>query len=107
MPKRLPHFITIQKSTPTKDNSGGRVDNWSTFTTAFAFLKPLQGREYFAAQQVQAETTHRVSLWYIPGVASDMRVLFNNRILDIKSVINVDERNIELHLMCVDKGETT
>ena len=103
--KRLPHSIKIQKPTITKGTSGGQIKNWEDYVTRLAFVKPLQGREYFAAKQVQAETSHKVTMWYQPGIASEMRVVFGTRVLEIESVINVDERNIELQLMCVDKGE--
>jgi SPP1 family predicted phage head-tail adaptor len=105
--KRLPHSISIQKPTITRGSAGGQVKSWSEFASVLAFVKPLHGREFFSAQQAQAETTHKIMLWYLPGVTSEMRVIFGNRVLEIASPpINIDERGIELQLMCVDKGET-
>ena len=103
--KRLPHGIKIQKPVSTKGNSGGQIKTWEDHVTCLAFVKPLQGREYFAAKQVQAETSHKIIMWYQPGITSKMRVIFGGRVLEIESVINVDERNVELQLMCVDRGE--
>ena len=105
--KRLPHGIKLQKlATPAaKGRLGGEVKVWEDYAAVLAFVQPLNGREYFAARQVQAETSHKVTMWYRPGVTSEMRVVFGARVLEIESVLNVDERNIELQLMCVDRGE--
>ena len=105
--KRLPHGITIQKKvvSAARGRLGGEVEAWENHVTALAFVQPLKGREYFAAKQVQAETSHKVTMWYQPGITSEMRVVFGVCILEIESVINVDERNIELVLMCVDRGK--
>lgn len=104
--KRLPHGIKLQKlATPaTKGRLGGEVKVWEDYATVLAFVQPLNGREYFADKQVQAETSHKVTMWYQPGITSEMRVIFGGKVLEIESVINIDERNIELQLMCVDKG---
>ena len=37
---------------------------------------------------------------YLSGIVPKMRVKVGSRIFDILSIINVDERNRELQLMC-------
>jgi SPP1 family predicted phage head-tail adaptor len=69
------------------------------FATAWASIEPLNGREFFAAQQVNAEVTARIRLRYLPGVTRQMQVKFGSRTFAIESVINVEERNRELQLM--------
>lgn len=100
---KLRHRIVIEQPTKTRDPYGAEVETWTPFATVWAAVEPLRGREFFAAQQVNAEVTHRVTLRYIPGVIRAMRVTFKGRILDMVSPpINVDERNQELQLMCVE-----
>lgn len=105
--KRLPHLITLQKlkNPPDRSPSGGVIEVWEDFATVFASVNPISGREYFSAQAAQASTTHHIDFWYIPGVTSEMRVIFGKRIFEIEAVINVKELNRELNLLCVDKGE--
>jgi SPP1 family predicted phage head-tail adaptor len=59
------------------------------------------GRTYLAAAQEQAEVSHRVGIRYLSGIKPKiMRIVYGSRILEIKAVQDVDERNRELILMC-------
>jgi SPP1 family predicted phage head-tail adaptor len=97
---KLRHRITIEESTETQDADGSVTENWSAFAAAQGSIEPISGREYFSAQTTRADLTHRVNLRYVAGIMPKMRVRFGSRIFDILSVINVDERNRELQLMC-------
>jgi SPP1 family predicted phage head-tail adaptor len=97
---RLRHRIAIERVTETRDTDGSVIETWSTYATVQASIDPLSGREYFAAQSVQADLTHRIVMRYLSGIVPKMRVKYGSRIFDILSVINVSERNGELQLMC-------
>ena len=105
-PGELQHRITIQDSIIHEDEIGGQVYDWVDFATVWAKVEALSGREYWAAAQVNAEKTVRVKIRFLPGVATDMRVVFRERTrertFDIKSVIDPDERQRELILMCTE-----
>lgn len=60
-------------------------------------LEPLQGREYYAASQVQATTTHNIKTWYRSDITPDstMWLTYGNRRFDIESVVNIEEANEE------------
>ena len=100
---KLRHSITIQVSTVTQDDYGASVESWDTFATVRASVEPLQGREYFAAQQVQAEVTTRFRIRYLAGVKPSMRVLFEGRTFDVQAVLDPNEMHRELHLMAVER----
>jgi SPP1 family predicted phage head-tail adaptor len=97
---RLRHRIAIERVTETRDTDGSVIETWSTYATVQASIDPISGREYFAAQSVQADVTHRIVIRYLSGIVPKMRVKYGSRIFDILSVINVSERNGELQLMC-------
>ncbi len=97
---KLRHSITIEQASETQAPDGSVIETWSTFANAQASIEPISGREYFAAQTTQADVTHRSYMRYIPGIVPKMRVKYGSRIFDILSVINVNERNRELQLMC-------
>jgi len=99
---RLRHQVTIIQAVSAPDGAGGLTKTWETLATVWAAVEPLRGREYFAAQQVTAEITHKVTLRYLTGVRPEMRVQFGDREFDIMAVINPQERNIYLELMCVE-----
>lgn len=97
---KLRKLITIQQQGISSDEFGAQVITWSTYYIAWADAQPLQGREYFAGQQFQSKVDTKFVLRYVAGVTPKMRILCNSLPYDIESVINIDERNRELHIMC-------
>lgn len=97
---QLRHRIAIEEFTTTRDSMGGTIEAWTTFAPAWAAVEPLNGREFFAAEQVNAEVSHRVTMRYTPGVKTKMRVNHGGRFLLIEAALNIGERNQELQLMC-------
>ena len=97
---KLRHRITIERVVGAQDADGAVIEKWSTYVTVQPSIEPISGREYFATQSTQADMTHRIVLGYLSGVIPKMRVKFGSQIFDILSVINVEERNRELQLMC-------
>lgn len=96
----LRHRITIQQKTVVRDTYGGETVTWTNTATVWAAVEPLSGREYFSAQQVQAEVNHRIRIRYRAGITTTMRVLWGTRVFDILAIINLQERGREIHLMC-------
>lgn len=100
---RYRHPVTIRRATRARDGHGQSVENFDTiFASWRCAIDPIRGREYFAARQVAAETTHQLAGHYIAGVAVKDRVYFGARVFRIESVINVEEKGRELQLMCVE-----
>jgi SPP1 family predicted phage head-tail adaptor len=100
---RLRHQITLQSPSRTRNAVGEPVTTWTDVATVWASVGPLSARDLFAAQQWQAEVTHRVRIRYAPDVADvqdSWRVLFGSRVLVIRTVRNIDERNVEIELLC-------
>ena len=97
---RYRHKIIIQQVSESIDSFGQAIKTWSTFSQPFASVEPLQGREFFSANQFASEVTVRIRLHYLTGVTTKMRVSFDDRIYNIQSVINPSERGREMQLMC-------
>jgi len=97
---RLRHRINLQVNTPTRDATGGRVDSWATYATVWAAIVPLQGMELIRAQELSADINIRVEIRYNAAVTPDDRVLYGTRQMDINSVINPEERDRNMFLMC-------
>lgn len=97
---RLRHRVTLQSFTTTYDEWNTPIQSWEDFATVWGAVEPLRGQERFLSQQRQASTDIRVVIRYLAGVTPEMRVKFGDRILAVKEIINPDERNKELHLMC-------
>lgn len=96
----LRHRITIEQPAETQNAHGEPVVTWSALATCWASVEPLSGRELLMAQQVNAEITHRARLRYVAGVMAKQRVQHQGRYFDINAVRNIDERKVELELLC-------
>lgn len=98
------HKIVIQKYVEIADKYGTPIGaDWQDVMTVWASIEPLRGREYVEAQNTKAELTTRIRMRYRPGITPGMRVVYQGRTFDIQSVINVNEQNYHLELMCIEK----
>ena len=99
---RRDKLITIQRRGSAQDDAGQEIETWTQTAQVWATIRPIRGREYFNASGERAEITHTISIWYGTTVAPRDRVVYSGRTFDIQSVINIDERNRDLELMCVE-----
>lgn len=99
----LRHKVTIQRVSQTLDSSRQTVDLWTKLAEVWAAVEPLSGRELLNAQQIQPDVTHRVRIRHRDDVTPKMRVQHESRSLNIESVINLNERDRELHLLCRER----
>lgn len=97
---RLNKRITIQTATEAQNTYGEPIKTWAEYVTAWASVEPLNGREYWSAKELNAEITIRFRMRYYDGVTPKMRVVYDSRNFDIESIINTNESNVELLLMC-------
>ena len=97
----LRKYVTIQEKTgETRDSYGSLTWTWQTLQQVYAAIEPLSGREFFDAQEVQADVSVRIRIRALAGVKPDMRVVYGSRVLEILSVLDLEERGQEMHLMC-------
>lgn len=105
----LRHSIVIQMATTGRDSYGAATLTWTSGRNTQAAIWPLRGKEYFAAQQVQAGVTHKIRIRYQTLANSTVigpqhRIKFGSRYFNIISPpINSDERNIMLEMMCSEE----
>ena len=99
---KLRHHLEIQSETETRDAHGGVDREWGTIATRWASVAPLRGRELWEAQQVQSRVNIRVRMRPYDGLTTSHRLLFGARILNIESVLNLNERDREMEVLCIE-----
>ncbi|CEG26008.1 phage head closure protein [Bacillus sp. B-jedd] len=100
-PGELRHIVTFQRKSEGQDSYGEGSDDWVNVLKTRVAIYPISGKEFFAAEKVNSEVTHKVNLRYIPGITSDMRMKLGERVFELISPpINFQEKNIELQLLC-------
>lgn len=102
-------MITIAQANTTEDRFGGSDPSLAGSTqvaTVRAKIEALTLRELYAAQQKISEVTHRVTIRWMDGIAAGMLVWFHGRQFQIQNVNNVDERNVRLELLCLERDDS-
>lgn len=96
----LRHRVTIQRATETRGSDGSVVQAWSTYCTGRAEIVPLNGSEDYVAQGLSASVVYRITMRYRSGVVPKMRVLWGERVFEVASVRNIDERRRWMVMNC-------
>jgi len=100
----------LEKPDPeTTGQGGGRRRRWIRYAARVrARVEPLSGREFWQAQEIEAQHTHRVKMRWIPGVTEAHRFVVEgqggDRALNITAVIDVEDRGRVLLLMCSEEA---
>lgn len=90
--------IRFQTRDVTVDSYGQQVTTWTDAFSTRASIEPLSARELFAAQAVQSEVSHRITVRYRsqlanPTAVAAMRVLYGTRVFNIVGALNINERH--------------
>lgn len=97
---KLRNAITIERETDTPNDSGGQNITWSTHKSVKAFIKPKSGTERVRGMQLESPLTHSIFIRYTADVLPTDRINFKGRYMQIRAVINIEERNRWLELAC-------
>ncbi|MFA5170420.1 MAG: phage head closure protein [Sulfuriferula sp.] len=90
--------IQIQQRAATQDTFGSQSATWTTIAIVWADIEILNGRALMAAQAVNVEISHTITvryqpIFYDPKIVAAYRCLYNGRIFNIHWMENVEERN--------------
>ena len=98
-PGALRHQIIVQREINTPDAAGGNSLAWQNVSTIRAYIKPVSGSERLHSQRLEARTSHRIFIRYRTDIRTDDRIVYQNRPMQIRALINLEEMNrwIEIH----------
>lgn len=97
---KLRKSITIERETDIDNDSGGQDIIWSTYKTVKAFIKPKSGTERVRGMQLQSPLSHSVFIRYTADITPEDRVNYKGRYMQIRAVINIEERDRWIELAC-------
>jgi len=105
---KLDRRITFQTRSTTKDKFGQKLTVWSDFATVWANVKSIGGVEKMRASSVGSTLSHVIVTRYSPDyapliLASAMRIKYGDRILNIQTASETDDRKSFITFSC-DEG---
>tara|TARA_R110002153_G_scaffold233263_1_gene386647 strand:- start:127 stop:495 length:369 start_codon:yes stop_codon:yes gene_type:complete len=109
----LRHSINLQTRNKSADSGGGFTSSWTTTRNLFAKVTPRSGQEKFEAGRLDHSITHDIYTRYYSDInfksnGGQMRISWSDngvtRTFNIKSVIDVGERDRFLIFRCSEGG---
>ena len=104
----LRHKLVFQAKIETSDGMGGQTTTWSDRLTTWGQVRPLTANEAMRWGKLEHEVTHRIFLRWQSAITPEMRIKHYShsygayRYFEITSLINKDERNINLELLATE-----
>lgn len=105
---RLRHRVDIEEFSTSMDSETGAVtEAWASILADGsplipAEIYPMSGREFVAAQSVQAGVTTKIVIRHIAGVLPSMRVIHGSKKYNIRAVLPDPTLARHITLMCED-----
>lgn len=109
--QRYRHRVEFQEKVSTQNpNTGAITYRWETvwldsdtpLNSVSAEVLTGPGREFYAADAKQAETTARINCRWFPGLSPEWRVLWDGRVYDITSIETDATARREWRMRCRD-----
>ncbi len=100
------HRLSVQQEHPVADTGGGQGMGWTTLDTVWASIMPVSGRERWMSGQMTTMVTHRIRMRFDSTITPAMRFVMGDRVFNIRSILNVEERNRTLDIL-VEEGVAT
>lgn len=96
----LRYLATFKNPTPVVIDGDTTLTPFAEDFKGWVGIQPLAGGEETVGDQMQTFRAHLVTARYDRRINERMHILVRGRILQIASVLNVDERNVEMQLTC-------
>jgi len=101
---KLNKYITIQHPAKTSDGMGGFTETWTDAGNVFAAIWPTSAKEITALNSTTLEVSHRIRIRFRSAFKASWRIKFGNRYFAIVSILNPEEKNEWLDLMCKESA---
>jgi SPP1 family predicted phage head-tail adaptor len=99
-PGQLNQRLRFERRATGLDAFGQASTTWQHAFTVWGRAQPLRGREFFAAMQVQAETTVRFTVRHRADIdPTQMRVVWRDQPHDISAALPLDGGTEWLEIM--------
>jgi head-tail adaptor len=106
---KMRHKVSlIQRDDGTEENEiGEKILQPVTLGTVRCWVKPIKAEEILANAENTQSVSHEVRMVYSTSLTSLLThadsLLFGTRVLDINSIVNIEEENRELLLTCSER----
>lgn len=99
------HYSNIEERSYADDGQGGQQEVWSVVSENVpASITPLNAKRMEEYRTFDVEASHEIKVrGEIVLVESNNRIVYNNRVFEIKTVEDIQERNVEQICICLER----
>jgi len=97
---KMRYRVKVQRATNTRDAGGGLSQTFSPVTTIFANIKPKNANSIYRQGILQEKVTHEITIRYMKNIDTNSKITYGTRQFAVNGIINVDERDRFLTLLC-------
>lgn len=97
------HYMTVEVPKRVSDGMGNFTKTWVPKYRVWASIWPISGNERVRSDKTQLTMSHRIRIPFISDFKPDWRLTKKNRIFGIGAIINIEEMDEELELMCKEE----
>jgi SPP1 family predicted phage head-tail adaptor len=101
---KIDRLVVLQTKSVTRNAVNEEVVDWNTLATVWAERRDLRGREYFQAQQVNAEISAVFRIRYRTDVTATMRLVESGKAYELVAPPVEIGRREGLDLMCAARN---
>ena len=99
-PGEFRHDIEILEPPKGRSDFGEVAGGWTVYRKTYAAMKPLLGRELYAAMAAESLVRVKFIMRYVPGIKEGWRIRCDGSVYAIISAQDVDARHIETVCYC-------
>ena len=102
--KLMRDVLTVQKPVDVDDGQGGRMRTWERDFDIYAQVTPAGADEQLITDGKQHVISHQVMTRYRPDITPKKRFLLGSRVLEIESIIDIEEKRRMLQIQCLEEA---
>jgi len=97
---KMRYKVKVERATNTRDAGGGLAQSFGSVATIYANIKPKNANSVYRQGMLQEKVTHEITIRYMKNIDTNSKITFGTRSFAINGIINVDERDRFLTLLC-------
>jgi SPP1 family predicted phage head-tail adaptor len=104
-PPRIGTFtkrMTIQEISTNQTADGGTDEDPENIRKIWCSIESLRGEEKWLMKAQQDQISHVIRCCFQSGITPQMRGLWNGRTFNFTSVLDIDERHVELEIEAIE-----
>jgi SPP1 family predicted phage head-tail adaptor len=106
---KLKHRVKYEQMNNSVDEYGGQITKWITFAERWAEVRTGTvtsgaGHEAVNARKVQPVKTFVLRHRFINNLTEAMRVVYNNKIMEITGILYPDNNNVYMDVIVKELG---